>query len=165
MKWHGYGENVWGFTACDGSVRRRRWRSTARSASSGRTPRGASRPSASIDDGTIAPTAAISSIAFAPGDRRSGHAGDARPMGNVRLPAVRFPRLLQSHADVRHAGADGPDREGRRLVRWRLPRHRSRADRGHDREPSLRAGLEDDAEERAHPARIAAGGITGGWLE
>jgi hypothetical protein len=50
LGWVGYGENVWGLTACDGP--------------SGYLARGA--PPAQNDDGTIAPTAAAASIAFAP---------------------------------------------------------------------------------------------------
>jgi hypothetical protein len=65
MQWADYGENVWGLTACDGPVniemefngeKRRFWTYTARGASA-----------VSIrDDGTLAPTAAASSVAFAP---------------------------------------------------------------------------------------------------
>jgi hypothetical protein len=50
LGWTGYGENVWGITACDGPT--------------GYGARGA--PPAQNDDGTIAPTAAAASIAFAP---------------------------------------------------------------------------------------------------
>ncbi len=49
-KWRGYGENVWGLTACDGP--------------NGYRARGA--PPAENDDGTIAPTAAGGSMPFAP---------------------------------------------------------------------------------------------------
>jgi len=64
MGWRGYGENVWGLTASDGSVdaefdfagQKRRFR-TYYARGIGPEP---------IDDGTIAPTAAASSIAFAP---------------------------------------------------------------------------------------------------
>jgi len=48
--WTGYGDNVWGLTACDGPT--------------GYAAHGA--PPAQNDDGTIAPTAAAGSIAFAP---------------------------------------------------------------------------------------------------
>jgi hypothetical protein len=65
-KWHGYGRGVWGLTASDGplvtasgvdkpSPFRAYW---ARGASSAR--------SLSLDDGTIAPTAAGGSVPFAP---------------------------------------------------------------------------------------------------
>jgi hypothetical protein len=65
MSWRGYSENVWGLTACDGPVdgqldingtRRQFWTYSARGAAAGEIR----------DDGTIAPTAAASSIAFAP---------------------------------------------------------------------------------------------------
>jgi hypothetical protein len=65
--WHGYDADVWGFTACDGPGNiiapyrgepRRFYGYAARGAGGGKV--------ASVDDGTIAPTAAASSIAFAP---------------------------------------------------------------------------------------------------
>jgi hypothetical protein len=64
MRWIGYGENVWGLTASDGSAdveltfsgETRRFRTYY--------ARGVG--AVSIDDGTIAPTAAAASIAFAP---------------------------------------------------------------------------------------------------
>jgi hypothetical protein len=65
MRWNGYGENVWGLTACDGPAdavlpyrgeARRFWTYEARGVGLDRT----------IDDGTIAPTAAASCIPFAP---------------------------------------------------------------------------------------------------
>jgi len=65
MGWHGYGENIWGLTACDGPFdgyldidghRRQFFTYAARGAAAGEIR----------DDGTIAPTAAVSSIAFAP---------------------------------------------------------------------------------------------------
>jgi hypothetical protein len=64
MGWAGYGENVWGLTASDGSAdmelqfagEKRRFRTYyARGVGQG-----------AMDDGTIAPTAAAASIAFAP---------------------------------------------------------------------------------------------------
>ncbi|MEP6995577.1 MAG: glucoamylase family protein, partial [Acidobacteriota bacterium] len=79
--WKGYGENVWGLTACDGPVdgtfmidgRKRTFFDYA--------ARGASAHEAR-DDGTIAPTAAVSSLPFAPEivlpaiDRLSGLHGE-----------------------------------------------------------------------------------------
>ncbi|HKR64546.1 MAG TPA: glucoamylase family protein [Thermoanaerobaculia bacterium] len=65
MKWRGYGENLWGFTACDGPIdafldingtKRQFYTYAARGAAAHEIR----------DDGTIAPTAAISSIALAP---------------------------------------------------------------------------------------------------
>ena len=64
-KWRGYGANVWGLTACDGPLdgkltidgtERQFWTYTARGAAAGEVR----------DDGTLAPTAAASAIAFAP---------------------------------------------------------------------------------------------------
>jgi hypothetical protein len=64
MRWAGYGENIWGLTASDGSAdvelpyagETRRFRTYwARGVGAG-----------GFDDGTIAPTAAAASIAFAP---------------------------------------------------------------------------------------------------
>ena len=65
MRWNGYGENIWGLTASDGSAdveldfagEMRRFRTYS--------ARGIGRVY-SVDDGTIAPTAAAGSIAFAP---------------------------------------------------------------------------------------------------
>ena len=65
MRWTGYGENVWGLTASDGAAdvvldfagEKRRFRTYS--------PRGIGLDH-SLDDGTIAPTAAAASIAFAP---------------------------------------------------------------------------------------------------
>jgi hypothetical protein len=63
--WQAYGENVWGLTACDGpgparqlyeGEERRFFKYAARGVGLGRI----------IDDGTIAPTAALSSLPFAP---------------------------------------------------------------------------------------------------
>jgi hypothetical protein len=65
MGWRGYGENVWGLTACDGPFdgkltvngkERTFWTYAARGTA----------PHEVRDDGTLAPTAAVSSIAFAP---------------------------------------------------------------------------------------------------
>ena len=65
MRWAAYGENVWGLTASDGAAdvelefagEKRRFRTYS--------PRGVGLLY-TMDDGTIAPTAAIASIAFAP---------------------------------------------------------------------------------------------------
>ena len=65
MRWAAYGENVWGLTASDGAAdvelefagEKRQFRTYS--------PRGVGKEY-TLDDGTIAPTAAIASIAFAP---------------------------------------------------------------------------------------------------
>lgn len=62
MRWHGYGPDLWGLTACDGPVdatltihgRARAFRSYA------------ARGPGQFDDGTVAPTAAGGSVPFAP---------------------------------------------------------------------------------------------------
>ena len=60
-RWNDYGPNVWGLTACDGpadvTIDGRTYHTY--------TARGATQDTI-VDDGTIAPTAAISSIAFTP---------------------------------------------------------------------------------------------------
>ena len=61
--WHGYGADIWGLTACDGPGDFKRDDRRARRASSSAIRRAAR---ATRDDGTIAPTAAVGSIAFAP---------------------------------------------------------------------------------------------------
>lgn len=65
LGWQGYGENLWGLTACDGPVdavldyrgRRIPFRTYAARGMGGLS---------SYDDGTLAPTAAIASLPFAP---------------------------------------------------------------------------------------------------
>ena len=67
LGWRGYDADIWGLTACDGPANmiapyrgqpRRFYAYAARGAGGGKV--------VSVDDGTIAPTAATSSIAFAP---------------------------------------------------------------------------------------------------
>lgn len=64
MRWRAYGANVWGLTACDGPGRRARAPGSERRfyayAARGVGLKGV------IDDGTIAPTAALGSLPFAP---------------------------------------------------------------------------------------------------
>ena len=64
-KWRGYGENVWGLTACDGPLDGELTIDGATRKFKTYSARGAS-PQYTIDDGTIAPTGAASSIPFAP---------------------------------------------------------------------------------------------------
>ncbi len=64
--WFEYGHNVWGFTACDGPGTMRQFDRTGRVRwFLDYSARGAGRYN-TIDDGTIAPTAAIASLPFAP---------------------------------------------------------------------------------------------------
>jgi hypothetical protein len=65
MHWHGYGENVWGLTACDGPANTSRLYLGEPRRFRGYSARGVSMERF-VDDGTIAPTAAGGSIAFAP---------------------------------------------------------------------------------------------------
>lgn len=65
MKWKGYDANVWGLTACDGPVTTRQPFNGEQREFRGYSARGAGLADA-YDDGTIAPTAAISSLPFAP---------------------------------------------------------------------------------------------------
>ncbi|MEP7102870.1 MAG: glucoamylase family protein [Burkholderiales bacterium] len=64
--WFEYGANVWGFTACDGpGTMRQKDRSGRTRYFLDYSARGAGR-NHTVDDGTIAPTAAVSSLPFAP---------------------------------------------------------------------------------------------------
>jgi hypothetical protein len=65
MKWHGYGENVWGLSACDGPLDGTLEIDGARREFHTYAARGAA-ATGILDDGTLAPTAAASSVAFAP---------------------------------------------------------------------------------------------------
>jgi len=65
MKFAGYGENIWGLTACDGPGDQTRRIGDKKVRFFGYSARGAA-SGYSVDDGTIAPTAAGGSIPFAP---------------------------------------------------------------------------------------------------
>lgn len=65
MKWAGYGENIWGLTASDGPQRTDQEFAGEMREFRHYSARGAGR-SVAFDDGTIAPTAAIASLPFAP---------------------------------------------------------------------------------------------------
>lgn len=64
MGWRGYGEGVWGLTACDGPGRHART-GEGRGPSRGYSARGPRGMPDGFDDGTIAPTAALGSYPFA----------------------------------------------------------------------------------------------------
>jgi len=70
LQWSGYGANVWGLTACNGPRKELRLGETDRYAKDAKTFYGYAARGAgmrdTLDDGTIAPTAAAASIAFAP---------------------------------------------------------------------------------------------------
>ncbi|MEQ7873002.1 glucoamylase family protein [Sphingomonas sp. ASV193] len=164
MGWDGYSKDLWGLTACDGpgnfSLRQR---GVVREVH-GYAARGPVGQPDGLDDGTIAPTAALGSIAFAPEIvipaaralvarpgvyRRYGFADSFNP--SVRDPSL---KLETGTIDPRHGwvatdylGIDqGPIlamiANWRRDAVWRVMR----------RSPTIRRGLK-----RA--------GFTGGWLE
>lgn len=63
--WRGYGENIWGLTACDGPLDVAIFKGGQPRAFRTYAPRGVGRDYI-IDDGTLAPTALIASLPFAP---------------------------------------------------------------------------------------------------
>ncbi len=65
MQWEGYGENVWGLTASDGPQQTRQEYKGKQREFRHYSARGAGLAD-NFDDGTIAPTAAIASLPFAP---------------------------------------------------------------------------------------------------
>ena len=66
MGWQGYSADIWGLTACDGpTFSRQRYRNVER-AYRGYSARGPQDFPDGFDDGTLAPTAAIASLPFAP---------------------------------------------------------------------------------------------------
>ena len=156
--WRGYDADVWGFTACDGPADmiapyrgepRRFYSYVARGAGGGKV--------ASVDDGTIAPTAAASSIAFAP---------------DIAIPAIiTMVRRYGTHIYGQYGFVDAFNpsfqfetphlivRQGRarlRLGGHRLPRHRPGADPGDDRQLHQRLGVADDDQVHAVASRPAA---------
>ena len=65
MRWRAYGTNVWGLTACDGPGARRGRAARRAERFYGYAARGVGVDGV-LDDGTIAPTAALGSLPFAP---------------------------------------------------------------------------------------------------
>jgi hypothetical protein len=65
MKWRGYDSQIWGLSACDGPADTEQVYNGQKRGFYGYAGRGTAAVHA-LDDGTIAPTAAIASIAFAP---------------------------------------------------------------------------------------------------
>jgi hypothetical protein len=65
MHWRGYGANVWGLTACDGPGRRAHALGGGERRFYAYTARGVGLEGV-VDDGTLAPTAALGSLPFAP---------------------------------------------------------------------------------------------------
>jgi hypothetical protein len=66
MGWDGYSRDIWGLTACDGPGNFKLQRNGAVREIRGYSARGPLGQPDEFDDGTIAPTAAISSLPFAP---------------------------------------------------------------------------------------------------
>ncbi len=159
-RWRGYGENVWGLTACDGRAISSA-RSTGASASSSPTPRGD--PVTATTGHRADRGAGIDRIRT--GDRAACGAGDVFDLWHRHLRPLRLSRQLQPDVDPdrRQAAA----RQGGalyRLGRGRLSWHRPgpiacmienwRSGliwKTMQKNPYIRAGLE-----RA--------GFTGGWL-
>ena len=120
MKWEGYGENVWGLTASDGPQHTTQEFRGEQREFRHYSARGAGLRDA-FDDGTIAPTAVIASLPFAP---------------EIVIPATeemhkRYGEFLYSSYGflVRSTSFDSKSVEDRRLVKgegWceRLHRHR-----------------------------------------
>lgn len=160
-RWKGYGENVWGITACDGPAdieldhagKRRAFRTYA------------GRGMGHLDDGTLAPTAAAASIPFAPEiaipaviemHRRHGeHIYSTYGFLDAFNPSFEFDVPVQHGRIIPGTGWVGSDYLGidqgpivammenhRSELVWRVMR----------KNPHIRKGLE-----RA--------GFTGGWLE
>lgn len=158
-RWNGYGDDLWGLTACDGPGDFRRLRGFSIKAFRAYSARGAW----DFDDGTLAPTAVAASTPFAP----QACAAALRRMIEDHGPAIYGPHGFQDafnpsvdrapsdHGDVRPlTGWVGRDMLGidqgpivamienhRSALIWRLMRQ----------EPVIRRGLE-----RA--------GFEGGWL-
>ena len=65
MRWRGYGENLWGLTACEGPGNTTQLYRGERRRFHGYVARGVGLRE-TLDDGTIAPTAALGSLPFAP---------------------------------------------------------------------------------------------------
>jgi hypothetical protein len=160
MKWRGYGADVWGLTACDGPQDiKLRYMGELREFRSY-----SARGPGDFDDGTLAPTAAAASIAFAPEivtpaiaamRRRYPHVYDRYGFLDSFNPSYAAPgplkhgRLVPGHGwvDTDYLGIDqGPIlamlENHRSGLIWKVMR----------RNQHLRRGLQ-----RA--------GFTGGWLE
>jgi hypothetical protein len=66
LGWRGYSENVWGLTACDGPGGFRLPYRGSKRTFYGYAARGPNGEPGGVDDGTLAPTAALGSLPFAP---------------------------------------------------------------------------------------------------
>ena len=152
--WAGYGEDVWGLTACDGPVDAERLSTAAAGRFRTYAARGAS----------------FTEVRRRRHDRPDGGRRRRSPFApEIVIPALMAMRerygehlystlRLRRRASTRRSPSPMPvaaraGRARRRLVRHRLPRHRPGPDPGDDRELPQRPRLEADAQE---PARRAA---------
>ncbi|HEY1448654.1 MAG TPA: glucoamylase family protein, partial [Caulobacteraceae bacterium] len=160
--WKGYGENIWGLTACDGPgpvrhLYRGQMRQFRGYAARGPGPR---------DDGTLAPTAALGSIAFAPEICAPAALAMKRQYGDYILGPYGFIDAFNPSFDF----DDAQPRIGRRIpgVGWIGPDYL-----GIDQGPILammenwRSGLIWKVMRRnPHIVRgLRRAGFAGGWLE
>ena len=153
LGWSDYSSTIWGLTACDGPADVRKTFNGQERLFQTYSARGASLEYVG-DDGTIAPTAAGGSLAFAPEIALPGAASDADPLRQPPLHRVRLPRRLQPVVHLhRHAGQARVGRDRYGVVRPRLPGHRPGANPAHGGECALGPRVERDAEEPGHPAR------------
>ncbi|KAG1471112.1 hypothetical protein G6F57_011512 [Rhizopus arrhizus] len=97
MQWKDYGENVWGLTASDGPQNTTQEYRGEQRQFRHYSSRGAGLRE-NFDDGTIAPTAAIAAVVFAP-------------------EQLRFPGFVQSQLQLRHSDQDRPPGAGSWLGR------------------------------------------------
>ena len=153
-----YGANIWGFTACDGPGKLREFdRNNRVPLLTSTTRRAAPGAPRTIDDGTIAPTAALSSLPFAP---------------EIVIPAVeemhaRYGKFIYSKygfvdsfnrsliaTDVKLS--DGRVDPAFGWIAKRLHRHRPGPDPRDDRQLPQRAGLGRHAQLHAAAARARA---------
>jgi hypothetical protein len=160
--WKGYGENIWGLTACDGPGpvmhlyhgQMRQFRGYA------------ARGPGSRDDGTLAPTAALGSIAFAPEICAPAALAMKRQYGDYILGPYGFIDAFNPSFDF----DDAQPKSGRRIpgVGWIGPDYL-----GIDQGPILamlenwRSGLIWQVM-RGNPHIVRGlrrAGFTGGWLE
>ena len=159
MRWRGYDSEIWGLSACDGPADTVQIFNNEERGFFTYAARGTAATHL-LDDGTIAPTAAVGSIAFAP----------EIVIPTIRAFRVRFGENLYqkygfldavnpSFTFTERAAASRADHREHRLGRQRLSQHRPGPDRGDDRELSQRAHLEADAAQSAHPPRAGARGL------
>ena len=153
MGWDGYGRDLWGLTACDGPGDVRLMVGGRERTFFGYSARGPVGEPDGRDDGTIAPTAALGSLAFAPEIAIPAGRGDARLRRRHTLWPLRVRRLVQSQLSrTRRASRQGQGGSALRVDRRRLSGDRPRTDPGRDRQLSRRIDLACDASFADDPA-------------